>query len=65
MDCDARGRGVVAVNQGRSVEAVDDDVEVAVIVEIGQGHPVTNIGRVEIPIGAAVFEGQVAAVSKG
>ena len=45
----ARRDRVVAVNQRRLVEAVDDEVEVAVVVEVAGGDAVRRLRRVEPP----------------
>ena len=61
---DARRGRVVAEDTCRRVETVDDDIEVAVVVEVGQRHALRHARGVETPRGAGVFEGQVAAVAE-
>src|SRR5205823_13548290 len=64
-DGDARARRIVAAQQRRVVEAVDNDIEVAVIVEVGQGHAVRDSARIEAPGCPDLLEGQVTAIAKG
>src|SRR5205823_6858186 len=61
-DGNAWGGGVVATNPGGRVQAADDHVEIAVVVEIGQGHALRNSDRVEAPGRAEVFKRQIVTV---
>ena len=55
---------VVAVNTGGRIHAVHDHVEITVVVQIGQRHAVRDADRVETPLRAGIFEGQVVAVAE-
>ena len=61
---DARGGGVVSENTRRSIQIVGDDVQIAVVVEIGEGHALGDADRVKAPGGRPILEGEIAAVVK-
>ena len=61
----ARGGRFVAVNPERAVEVVDDEVQVPIIVQVGQGHAVSDADLVKAPGRAALRERQVAAIAEG
>ena len=48
-DGHARRHGVVAIQLGRSVECIDHDLQIAIAVQVGQGHAVRHLGRREPP----------------
>ena len=41
---ESRRRGFIAVNQCRTVQTIDHDIQVAVIVQVSQSHPVGDFG---------------------
>ena len=47
------------------MQVVHDDVQVAVVVQIGQRHAVGDGACVEAPVGADFDKSQVAAIAKG
>src|SRR3954468_16062724 len=61
---DARRGGVVAINPGRFVQVVDDEIEVAVVVEIRESHAVGNARRIKAPRGSDLFESEITAVAE-
>ena len=63
-DGNARARRIVTAQQWGVVEAIDHDVEVAVVVEIGQSHSVGNPARMETPPRAGFLERQVTPVAE-
>src|SRR2546427_9454408 len=57
---------VVAKDRGGRAQSIDDDVEVAVAVQVGRGHAVRDgVLRAEAPALADVREGEVAVVAQG
>ena len=55
--------GIVAVDEGRSILVVDDQVQVAVIVQVAVGGAVGKGGMCEAPIDADVLETQIAQIA--
>ena len=62
---DARRRGVVAHHECRRAEAIDNDVQVAIAVKIGDGDAVRDVSLdTKTPHRADVLERHVAAIAK-
>ena len=61
----ARSRAAVTEHSGRTVEHIDDDVEIPIIVEIPKGHAVGESALIKAPTFAGIFKGQVPAIAKG
>ena len=61
---DARLGGVVAINTGSGTEVVDDDIEIAIPVEVATSHAMGDAFRVEPPLGSAFGEFEFAQVSE-
>ena len=57
--------GVVAIDQGWAVQRIGDQVQVAIIVQVGRDQAVGNPRGVKSPGLANVLEGQVAPVAEG
>src|SRR5678816_446511 len=53
---DARSRTVVAIYFSRRFKLVDDNIQIAIIVQISQRHPLRHTQTVEAPLGAYLFE---------
>ena len=64
-DRHARCGGIIAVEAGGLAEVAGHHIEVAVIVQIGQGHGRCDTAIRESPVVAHVLEAQVALVAKG
>ena len=64
-DGDAGRGGVVAKEGEWTVEVVGDDIEVAVVVEVADGHAGVDAGQLEIPGLAGVGERPIAFVAEG
>ena len=63
-DGDSRGHGVVAKQCCGPVEAVEDDIKVAVGVEVRERHAGVDAGDVETPFAGGVGERAVAPVAE-
>lgn len=57
--------GVVAVDEGTVVPGIGDEVEVAVVVEIGEGHAMGDAEGVEAPGLGMVGEAEISEVAPG
>ena len=55
---------IVAIQLGRSIEAVHHHVQISVAIQIGQGHPVRHLGRGESPGLAGGLKSSGSEVSK-
>jgi hypothetical protein len=65
-DSEAGGGGTMEEQGGGGVETVDDDIEVAVVVEIGEAKTVGDIGiSGPVPEVGGVLEAQVSEVAEG
>ncbi len=64
-DGEAGRDGIVPIETDRLVDRRHDHVEIAVVVEVGQGHGLGHAHGVESPCGAALFEGEVVLVPVG
>src|SRR5439155_5906515 len=56
---------VIAIDARFVIEVIDDHVKVAVIVEVGQAHPLGNADGVKTPRGAGILKSEIAAITKG
>ena len=63
-DGDARSDAVVAVNARWLIQAIHDDVQIAVIIQVCQRHPVAYAFIVEAPPSTVIFEAQVSQIAK-
>jgi hypothetical protein len=57
--------GIVAKHEGGVVQPVHHDVEVAVVVEVAEGHALGDAGGAESPGGGDVGEREVTAIAEG
>src|SRR2546428_2084187 len=64
-DRDARRGRIVSVNQGRTVQTVYHDVQIAIVVQVGQRHALGDFTGVEPPTVADILEGPIRSVAKG
>ena len=60
-----RRRALVSINSRRRVQVVDDHVQIAVVVQIGERHSLRNTHRIETPLPPRLSESQVVQVAKG
>ncbi len=65
MDADAWGDGVIAVQTDFGIEFVDHDIEIAIAVEVAEGHALGDAGLVEVPCAAVIGEAPMAEVAPG
>ena len=61
---DSARRGVVAIEAGRLVQVINDHVQIAIIVQVGQGHPVGDAQVVKSPFPICRLKGAVTPVVK-
>ena len=64
-DGQARRRAAVAQHSGWTIENIDHDVEIPIIVEVSKGHAVGKPALIKAPTFAGIFKGQVPAIAKG
>src|SRR6185295_31407 len=62
---DAFRRTVIAVDSGRAVQIVNDYVEIAVVVQVGKSHSLSNTHLIETPTCSGVLKSEVASVAEG
>src|SRR2546426_9473 len=61
---DTRRAALVSIKQGGRIQAIDDDIQISIIIQIGQRHPLGDLAGVETPALANFFESQVAQIVK-
>ncbi len=62
---DSRRRSIIAIHQSGPIHAIDDDIQIAVVIQIGQGHALRHLCGVESPCCRNIFKSQIAPVAVG
>ena len=58
----SRRAALVAIKAGRPVEIVHHDVQISIVIQIGQTHALGNSRRIESPLRACIFKTQITQV---
>ena len=63
-DRDSARRGVIAIQTGHCIEIVHHYVQIPVVVQVSQRHPIGNSGLIEAPLTTHWFKGSIAPIAK-
>ena len=64
-DGQPRSNRFIAINQRRTIQTIDHDIEIAIVVQVRQRHSVGHFGRIESPFLGCFPESQIALVAEG